>query len=162
MQNAKNIQRLEILDGEKCNCVFDYLLKVLSPFTAPKAAHRIHNMTMGFLRIFKKENWRRIFRKWDFSAFFSNKKVEKKNGCWVIFQKEKLERKKLGNGMLGHSRREPTKRSLRTLFVALLLLLSQRLCWPCWCTAGGFTGDEQSSSPAAGLRPLQIPCIFSY
>ena len=78
MQNAKNIQGLEILDGEKCNCVFDYLLKVLSPFTAPKAAHRIHNMTMGFLRIFKKENWRRTFRKWDFQHFSETKKLKNK------------------------------------------------------------------------------------
>ena len=102
MQNAKNIQRLEILDGEKCNCVFDYLLKVLSPFTAPKAAHRIHNMTIGFLRIFKKEigeellenRFLSIFQKqknWKTNGMLGNlseRKIgERKSwemGCWVI------------------------------------------------------------------------------
>ena len=67
-----------------------------------------------------------------------------------ILERKMGEQKCCENGMLGHLQKKPTKIFLRKSFVALLLRLSQRLSWPCWCTAGGFAGDEQPS-PAAGF-----------
>ena len=144
--------------------MFDYLLKLLPPFTSPKVMHRIHNMTMGFLKNFKKENRReKLWENWISMNFQKGKLEGKQDWKWDVgsyFRKKNWTAKIWENGMLGHLQKKPTKRFLRKSFVALLLL-SQRLSWPCWCTAGGFAGDEQPSPAANPLHFLLLSFTFS-
>ena len=53
------------LKGKLCNGVFDYLLKVLSPFNAPKVVHRINTQhNNGNFENFPKRKWR-LKNTWD-------------------------------------------------------------------------------------------------
>ena len=63
------------LKGKLCNGVFDYLLKVLSPFNAPKVVHRINTQQWKF---------------WEFSE--KKMKIEKIPGMigdWVILRESR-------------------------------------------------------------------------
>ena len=98
---------------------------------------------------------RKLWENWISMNFQKGKLEGKQDWKWDVgsyFRKKNWRAKFWENGMLGHLQKKPTKRFLRKSFVALLLRLSQRLSWPCWCTAGGFAGDEQPS-PAAGFLP---------